>query len=195
MEILTPSKRDSLKRYLPDWIEPTRTSHRQKSFSGPDWLFERKLDGIRCISYKQGNDVRLLSAEKDDITSEFPQIAAMLKLQRGNFIADGEIVVGGLPAADFLPSVAKKPSYVLYDMMHGGDYDLKGLRLRTRKEILKTLLTFEGPLHYCAHVDRDGRRFYEEACAKGWAGIVAKNINSTYESGVSTNWLEVPCEF
>ncbi len=186
MEILTASKRDSLRKYLPQWIEPTTPSLRERSFSHSDWLFERKLNGIRCLCYKQGKEVRLVSANKRDITDNFPQIAEAMTSQRGSFIVDGEIVTA-------LTSSVKTPLYVLYDMMHGGDYDLTGLRLRTRKEILKTLLAFEGPLHYCEHVDEDGRRFYEEACSKGWSGIIAKNMNSAYEPGLSANWLEVPC--
>ncbi len=33
----------------------------QDRFSDPAWMFERKLDGIRCIAVRDGGDVRLLS--------------------------------------------------------------------------------------------------------------------------------------
>ena len=35
----------------------------QERFSGPEWIFERKFDGIRLLAFKQGTDVRPLLTE------------------------------------------------------------------------------------------------------------------------------------
>ena len=46
---------------MPDWIEPMAATLTQERFTGADWTFERKFDGIRLIAFKQGADVRLYS--------------------------------------------------------------------------------------------------------------------------------------
>jgi hypothetical protein len=46
---------------FPDWIEPMAATLTQERFSGPEWIFERKFDGIRLLAFKQGDEVRLFS--------------------------------------------------------------------------------------------------------------------------------------
>ena len=46
---------------FPDWIEPMAATLTQERFTGPEWIFERKFDGIRLLAFKQGADVRLYS--------------------------------------------------------------------------------------------------------------------------------------
>ena len=45
---------------LPDWLEPMAATLTQDRFSGPEWIFERKFDGIRLLAFKNGAEVRLL---------------------------------------------------------------------------------------------------------------------------------------
>ena len=44
---------------MPDWLEPMAATLTQERFTGDDWLFERKFDGIRLLAYKRGAEVRL----------------------------------------------------------------------------------------------------------------------------------------
>ena len=44
----------------PDWITPMAATLTQERFTGPEWIFERKFDGIRLLAFKNGPDVRLL---------------------------------------------------------------------------------------------------------------------------------------
>ena len=207
MEVLTPSKRSVLKKNLPAWIAPTLSSIRAHPFSDPDWLFEKKLSGERCTIYKQEDDVRLMSGRKN-ITHFFPEIAAALRRQKGSFIVDGEIVAleSGLPSFARLqarmntasPSraiVKNFPVYLyLFDMMHGGDYNITDLKLLTRKDILATLVDFEDPIRMSPYKTEEGVSYFNAACEEGWAGIIAKNMSSPYESGLTENWLEIPCQ-
>ena len=42
---------------FPEWIEPMAATLTQERFTGPEWIFERKFDGIRLLAFKQGGDV------------------------------------------------------------------------------------------------------------------------------------------
>ena len=68
-----PASRDT-KDEFPDWVEPMAATLTQERFTGPDWTFERKLDGIRLVAFKQGRDVRLFSRTQKQ--KELPRIAA-----------------------------------------------------------------------------------------------------------------------
>lgn len=207
MEVLSPSKRNALRKNLPAWIAPALSSIYTQPFSDPDWLFERKLSGERCTIYKQEDAVRLMSGRKN-ITPFFPEIAAALARQKGSFIVDGVMVAfeGRLSSFTLLQarmntaspnqSIIKNiPVYLyLFDMMHGGDYDITDLKLLTRKDILETLVNFEDPIRISPYKTEEGVNYFNAACEEGWAGIIAKNMNSPYESGRTKNWLEIPCE-
>ena len=58
---------------FPDWIVPMAATLTQERFTGPEWVFERKFDGIRLLAFKQGGDVRLFSRNRFASTS--PAIA------------------------------------------------------------------------------------------------------------------------
>jgi hypothetical protein len=49
---------------FPERIEPMSDTLTQERFTGPEWVFERKFDGIRLLAFRQGHDVRLLSRNR-----------------------------------------------------------------------------------------------------------------------------------
>jgi hypothetical protein len=49
---------------MPHWLEPMAATLTQERFTGPDWVFERKFDGIRLLAYKRGPDVQLYSRNR-----------------------------------------------------------------------------------------------------------------------------------
>ena len=78
---------------VPEWLVPMAATLTQERFSGPEWLFERKFDGIRLIAFKQGNDVELFSRNR--LPQNIPQIAqAIAKLPNKELILDGEVTWG-----------------------------------------------------------------------------------------------------
>ncbi len=62
-------------------------------FSDPDWIFERKLDGIRCIAVRDGGEVKLWRRNDLSLNHRWPQLATELEQQKGKrFAIDGEVV-------------------------------------------------------------------------------------------------------
>ena len=59
---------------FPEWVEPMAATLTQERFTGPEWVFERKLDGIRLLAFKNGADIRLLSRNR--LPQHLPAIAA-----------------------------------------------------------------------------------------------------------------------
>jgi DNA ligase D-like protein (predicted ligase) len=194
---------------MPSWAEPQLATLTRERFSDPDWIFERKLDGERCLAFAEPDGVRLMTRNKKDITGTFPEIADALQAQRhGDFLADGEIVAFegtqtrfGLlqqrlgvrqPSEEELGSV---PAYLyVFDVLFDNGRDVRDLPLLERKDLLAGLLPFRDPLRFTEHRKGDGEAFWEQACRDGWEGLVAKRADAPYQGGRSRNWLKFKCE-
>jgi bifunctional non-homologous end joining protein LigD len=194
---------------LPAWIEPQLATLTRDRFSDPAWLFERKLDGERCLAFADDTRIRLMSRNDREITSTFPEIAqAMAEQASHGTVVDGEIVAfagsqtsfsllqqrlgRAAPGDDLLLRV---PAYFyLFDVMFAEGRDTRSLPQRERKEVLAQLLTFAGPLRYTGHREGDGEQYFRQACADGWEGLIAKRADARYVSGRTRNWLKFKCE-
>src|ERR1700724_2422845 len=61
---------------------------------GPEWQYEPRWDGFRCLLSRDGTEVDLRSKSGEDLTRYFPELVeAALKLKATTFLLDGEIVV------------------------------------------------------------------------------------------------------
>src|SRR5205814_6733646 len=74
---------------FPEWLEPMAARLTQERFAGPEWSFERKLDGIRLLAFKSGGDVRLLSRTR--LPLGYPSVGrAIAELPVHDVVLDGE---------------------------------------------------------------------------------------------------------
>ena len=192
----------------PGWLDPELATLTQDRFSDPGWIFERKLDGERCLAFTSGRQVRLMTRNHKEDTSTYPEITEALAAQAGSFIIDGEIVAFDGSQTRFArlqqrlgvrhpgPDLrAEVPVYYyIFDVLWAGNRDMRPLPLRQRKQILRGLLTFAGPLRFTEHRDTDGEAYWREACAKGWEGIIAKRADSPYRPGRTRDWLKFKCQ-
>ncbi|HEX5928090.1 MAG TPA: non-homologous end-joining DNA ligase [Solirubrobacterales bacterium] len=190
--------------------EPMKAKLTERAFSDPAWVFERKLDGIRAAVRKRDGEVTLTSRTDKPLTGAYPELVEALEAEPApSFLADGEIVAfdGSRTSFERLqgrmgvhdPRLARLtgiPVYLyLFDLLEFDGHDLTGLPLRTRKATLKRALSFHDPVRYTPHRNEHGERFFEEACAKGWEGLIAKRADSTYVHGRSGDWLKLKCSF
>ena len=169
-------------------------------FSDPGWIFERKLDGIRCIAIRDGNGVRLLSRNDLSLNTRYPELAEALDGEScGRFAVDGEVVAfsGGRTSFAALARRGQRNVAVflyVFDVLWLDGYDVRALPLRSRKRLLRGALDFKGPVRLTPHRNRDGEAFYAEACRKGWEGLIAKRADSPYTTSRSRDWLKLKCD-
>jgi bifunctional non-homologous end joining protein LigD len=172
-------------------------------FDDPGWVFERKLDGVRCMAHRDGGGpARLLSRTDRDMTGQFPELAEALEAQPvGDFVVDGEIVAfaDGVTSFSRLQRRARERVSVflyVFDILRHEGRDVRDLPLRERKALLRDALEFGGRLRYSQHRNAHGKRLFSEACRQGLEGLIAKRADSSYRSGArSRDWLKLKCHF
>ena len=182
-------------------IEPMKAVLADKPFSDPNWIFERKLDGIRCLAIKDASGVTLMSRTGRRMNSEYPTLVEALERQPSrDFIGDGEIVAfeNGITSFSRLQRRGRErvPVFLyLFDLpCHEGE-DLRPLPLRRRKARLRHALEFGGRLRFNPHRNGEhGEELYRDACKRGLEGVIAKRADSPYLSGRrSRDWLKLKC--
>ena len=173
------------------WDEP---------FSDPAWIFERKLDGIRCVAHRDRSGLRLLSRTDREMSGQYPELAEALASEPcSDFVVDGEVVAldsHGITRFERLQRRGKERVAVhlyLFDLMRHEGADLRELPLRERKAMLRRALRFEDPIRFTAHRNEHGERLFAEACRKGLEGVIAKRADSPYRATRSRDWLKLKC--
>jgi DNA ligase D-like protein (predicted ligase) len=162
---------------LPEWIVPMAATLTYERFSGPEWLFERKLDGIRLLAFKNSNEVRLMSRNR--LPQEIVHLSdAIARLPVHEAILDGERTWEG-------------DRYHVFDLLWLDGRDLMGLPLVERRALLAGL-PLRAPLERVAEL-HDARP-WERACREKWEGVIAKRRDSVYEHRRSPHWLKMKCE-
>jgi bifunctional non-homologous end joining protein LigD len=197
---LTPEERALLKPAVrPDKVTPMKAVLTEDRFSDPEWIYERKLDGIRCIAIKAEQRVRLLSRNDLSLNGRFPEVVDALEADpASDFVLDGEVVAFAGAQTSFarLQQRGERPVQVffyVFDLVHLAGHDVTGLPLRARKALLRRALAFHGPVRLTPHRNRDGEALFREACRKGWEGLIAKRAESPYVHGRSRDWLKFKC--
>jgi len=176
----------------PDWIQPMAATLTQERFAGPDWIFERKFDGIRLLAFKTGSDVRLLSRNR--LPQQLPAIAeAIATLPARDLILDGEVTwrTSPLDRDGETAGPTSRIAYHVFDIMWLDGRDVTSLPLEARQALLREL-PLGAPLQRVSPLD--GERPWLRACHEGWEGVIAKRRGSTYEHRRSPHWLKMKCE-
>lgn len=192
----------------PDWVQPMLAKLTHDEFSNPDWIFEQKLDGVRCLVFKKGKNIRLMSRNKNNLNNTYPELVDAFKEQpEENFIVDGEIVAFrngisnfselqkrmNLKDSEEISSHTTSVFFYAFDIIHVGDSDLSKLPVLARKDVLEKTLKFNKIIKYMSHRKKKGLQFLKEACKEKWEGLIAKKADSHYTFGRSSNWLKFKC--
>jgi bifunctional non-homologous end joining protein LigD len=167
---------------FPDWVVPMAATLTQERFTGPDWIVERKLDGIRLLAFKQGRDVRLFSRNHLPQNHCYPAVAeAIANLPVTDAILDGE--------ATWDPE--SRVAYHVFDVLWLDGEDARSRPLDERRALLRQL-PLNPPLGRVEEVTDPEP--WARACSEGWEGVIAKRRDSRYEHRRSPHWLKMKCE-
>lgn len=165
---------------MPEWLVPMAATLTEERFTGPEWIFERKYDGIRLLAFKDPQGVRLYSRNR--LPQQYPQIStAIAALPARELILDGEVSWGTEDWA----------GYVVFDILWIDGRDVTKLPLEERRALLAKL-PLKKPLGRVPLLEGDTP--WERACAEGWEGVIAKRLGTPYEHRRSPHWLKMKCE-
>jgi DNA ligase D-like protein (predicted ligase) len=193
---------------VPEWQPPTLATLTDERFSDPDWIFERKLDGVRCLAFRDGKRVRVMSRNRQSLNGTYPEVVDALAAQsRRRFVVDGEIVAFegrrtsfarlqgrlGLSDPDQARATGIPVFYYLFDLLHLDGKDTTQMPLIDRKRLLRNAFQFTDALRFTTHRVKDGEAAFEKACERGDEGVIAKRAGAPYDGRRSTEWLKFKC--
>lgn len=176
-------------------------------FDSPDYLYELKLDGVRCLAYLDNIETVLRNKRQMNHTDIFPELSQIHKQIKKKCILDGELIVlkGGVP--DFseiqrrslmsnrfkIELAAKKlpASFIAFDILYYDDNQITDLPLIERKKILAGNIKENDRLAISRYIEENGTDLYQLTEDKNLEGIVAKPIDSKYYPGErSKTWIK-----
>ncbi|GLB26641.1 ATP-dependent DNA ligase [Lacrimispora xylanolytica] len=187
-------------------ISPMLISEMQDPFDSPDYIYEIKWDGIRCVSYLSDKaDMR--NKRNKLMTPIFPELENLHKQVKTKCILDHELLVlkNGVPdfyevqkrslmtnsfkiqlAADRYPA-----SIIAYDILYYKDREITMLPLMERKKYLEDVVQENNLISVSRYIENDGIKLFELVKAKSLEGIVAKRKDSLYWQGKKTkDWIK-----
>jgi ATP-dependent DNA ligase len=181
--------------------------------SGSEWEYEPKWDGFRCLAFRDGDSVRLMSKSGQELERYFPEIVSALQaLKPTRFVCDGELIVTQQKTLDFdallqrihpAESRIKKlaaetpATYVVFDLLvNERGVNLTGETLENRRQALEQFskIVFAG--HERIRLSPRTRDF---EVAKGWFhrmagpldGVIAKRVDRLYDAGERKSMLKI----
>ena len=188
-------------------IAPMLIAQMQEPFNDPDWIYELKLDGCRCIAYLEKDKTILRNKRNMELLPRFPELKNIYSSVTDRCILDGELVVmiNGVPefyelqkrtlmtspvkislAAGLLPA-----SFVAYDCLQVNDRVLLDTPLMERKAILQELVRENERIAISRYIEEKGTELYALTVQKELEGVVAKRKNSLYFQGKRTkDWIK-----
>lgn len=113
-------------------IQPIAPKRIQDPFDHPEFVYELKMDGWRCLAYVENGVCRLVSRKQNQFKSFGPLTAALSKLPVQNAIIDGEVVcLDDKGKSVFLDMRRRKANAILYcfDLLWLNNEDLRNLPL------------------------------------------------------------------
>jgi bifunctional non-homologous end joining protein LigD len=175
-----------------------------------EWGYEMSWGGLRAQAFVSGGRLRLLGADRLDITSTYPELRAMAPaLAPTEVVLDGEIVAfdGTVPSPDLLArraaprdsAAARRAAdrnpvqFLAYDLLWlEGNSTVGAVRYTERRELLEGLAVAGPNWQTPPHFAGGGEFAAQAARAQGLDGIVAKRLDSPYLPGRRSRlWLSI----
>lgn len=178
-----------------------------EAFDDPEYLYELKLDGVRCLAFVGDGETVLRNKRNLLVSPIYPELAGMHKQVKGRCILDGELVtvIDGKPQFSEIQrralmsdpfkiklAAAQHPvSFTAFDILCQDGEDLMGLPLVKRKERLTKAARENAALAVSRVIEGRGKALYALTEQRGLEGVVAKKKDSLYYPGKRTkDWIK-----
>ena len=190
-------------------IKPMLISQEKEPFDNPDFIYELKLDGIRCIAYLDKNEVELRNKRNDRVLFRYPELNNIYKqIKCNNIISDGELFILKDNKTDFFEmqrrslmsdkfkielAMKRLPvSFCAFDILYKDNEQLTDLPLMQRKEILQNSLVENNRISISRYVENEGIKLFELTTQNNLEGIIAKRKDSKYYFDKRTkDWIKI----
>ena len=189
-------------------ISPMLLHEVKEPFDDNDYIYELKLDGIRCIAYMEPKFVSLQNKRFKELAPIYPELSDICKCVKKRVILDGELVVltdgkpdfyalqrRSLMTDSFRISLAAKKNpvqFAAYDILYFNGKDLTDKPLMERKEMLSKNVKEGFNLSISRYLSTNGVAFFELAKKENLEGIVAKKKDGLYHIGKRTHdWIKI----
>jgi DNA ligase D-like protein (predicted ligase) len=178
----------------PKFVTPMKAVLTAERPAGAEWVFERKLDGIRCLAVKAGGRTKLYSRNELSLNERYPSLAAALDADPADgFVLDGEAVAFVRGRDRFGGAEGAELFYYVFDVLVAGGRDVRRLPLEERRDVLSSVLGWRDPVRMTEQLTGDGAALLADACRDGWEGLIAKRLGTPYVSTRSRDWLKLKC--
>lgn len=190
-------------------IDPMLIKEQKEAFNDPDFIFELKLDGLRCLAYldpKDGTDLR--NKRNVPLLKLYPELNDIHKAVKQKCILDGELILfeDGRPnfhqmqkrsimKNQFKIKVAAKQapvSFVVFDILYLKNKNIMQESLIKRKQYLQINVKDDKRIFISRYIEEMGIPFYDIVEEQNLEGIVAKRKDSIYRPGKrSSDWIKI----
>ncbi len=188
-------------------VKPMLIKYAEAPFNSVDYIYELKLDGIRCIAYLDKGGTELRTRNNLSLIRRFPELSQIHKQVVDKCILDGELVVIKNEVPDFfevqrriilndnfkiqLASKQLPASYVAFDILYYADKEVSDRQLMVRKSLLETCINENSRIAISRFIEERGIELYQAAESKKLEGVVAKKKDSLYlQDKKSKDWIK-----
>ena len=179
-------------------IKPQLAQTASEPFNHKDWLFELKLDGVRCIAYLD-DETHLQARSGQNITAQFPELSELHRQVVQPCILDGEIIcatfnqvqhrIHRTKSLDIRVAQRLYPAcFYAFDLLEVNHKSAMSLAQTVRKETLTTVMKESEHGLILSWRDGEGVALFREVQSRRQEGIMAKLKSAPYIEGKRVDW-------
>ncbi|MFW6238293.1 MAG: hypothetical protein ACOC5A_03575 [Halanaerobiales bacterium] len=183
-------------------LQPMLLTTEKKPFDSPEYFFEFKWDGFRCLAFINHDNLFLQSRNGNNLIDYFPALHKLPSLLAGNrVVLDGEICCITQDGKQEISLIQKKlrskssshpATFITWDILHHDEEDTYGYPLKHRKKLLaRTVKKQNSILQISPFYKQKGKKLFTTAEKENLEGIVAKKIDSPYQFKRSDLWKKI----
>lgn len=189
-------------------IKPMLIGEMQEAFDSPDYIYELKLDGERCLAYLDETVTELRNKRNMKMLVKVPELGDIHKQVNKRCVLDGELIVVKDGKPDFfeiqrrsllsnafkikLASDKYPASFIAFDLLYYENHPTNEFPLMERKKLMERVISENEHLSVSRYIENNGIAFYKLAEDQNLEGIVAKKKDSKYYFDKRTkDWIKI----